>query len=244
VSAQESTSSSNEIQQSSTRIEDILLERLKNEPKVAKQIGKPVLFAILIIILALGTVIYFISRNPEKFAENPHQEQSKQAVADSSEIYAKRMKLAPILDSLLGVITANPDNYEAHLMLANVYYEDELWEKAKPEYEIFLGKNPDDVDARVDYGLVIAQTSGDFQAAVDEIKKALKKNPEHVNALFNAGIMTIQANLNDKKKGISEALPYFTQALAAAKKQHNDKMADQIEKIMNAVEEMKDSPAE
>ena len=243
MSAQESTSSSSEIQPS-TRIEDILLERLKNEPEVAPQIGKPILFAILIIVLALGTVIYFVSRNPEKFAENPHQEKSKQAVADSSEIYAKRMKLAPILDSLLGVITANPDNYDAHLMLANVYYEDELWEKAKPEYEIFLAKNPDDVDARVDYGLVIAQTTGDFQAAVDEIKKALKKDPEHVNALFNAGIMTIQANLDNKKKGISEALPYFTRALASAKKQHNDKMAEQIEKIMKAVKEMKDSPAQ
>jgi len=242
LSADHPTSSSNENKPPSTRIEDILLERLENEPKIAPQIGKTILIAILCFILVLGTVIYLISSKPEKYlAENPHQEQNNQAAVDSSEIYSKRMKLAPMVDSLLGVISSNPNNDQAHLMLANVYYEAELWEKAKPEYEFFLSKNPEDPDARVDYAFVIGQTTGDYKAAVEEIKKALKYAPEHVNALFNAGILTIRANLDNKKKAVQDAIPYFDRALASAKKQHNDKMAEQIQKVMAELEKMKEA---
>ncbi len=238
MSAEEQTLPENEKKTPSTRIEDILLERLKNEPEVAPQISKPVLFAILFAILAFGTAIYFISRSPEKFAENPHQAQEQQGSADSSEMYSKRMKLQPLIDSLQGVIAINPNDEQTHLMLGNVYYEGELWDKAKPEYEFFLNKHPENPDARVDYAYVISQTTGDYKAAVEEIKKALKYEPEHVNALFNAGILTIRANLDDKKKAVRDASPYFQRALDAAKKQHNDKMAEQIGKVMAELEKL------
>jgi len=241
LSAEESTSSSNENKPSSTRVEDILLERLKNEPKVAPQIGKPILFAIFGLILIIGTVIFFISRKPEKyFVENPHKEQNNEAVADSSEINSKRMKLAPLTDSLLSVIAANPNDDQAHLMLANVYYEAEFWEKSKTEYEFFLAKNPKDIDARLDYSFVLVAVTGDFKASLDQIKKALGYDNENVNALFKAGIMTIRANLNNKKKAVSEAIPYFNRALASAKKQHNEKMAEQIEKVMSELKKMEE----
>jgi tetratricopeptide (TPR) repeat protein len=239
LSADHTTSSSNENKTSPARAEDILLERLKNEPRVAPQIGKPYLIVIFLFILGLGTAIYFFSRSPEKyFVEDQHKESNPHAAIDSSEINSKRMKLAPITDSLLSVIAANPNDDQAHLMLGNVYYEAELWEKAKPEYEFFLRKNPDDANARVDYAFVIGQTTGDYKAAVEEIKKALRHDPEHINALFNAGILTIRADLDDKKKAVREAMPYFNHALAAAKKQGNEKMAEQIEKVIAELKKM------
>lgn len=240
MSAEELLSSSTENKPPSARIEDILLERLKNEPKVAPQIGKPFLIAILLCTLALGTVIYFVSRKPDKFADNPHKASTAQTAADSSEINSKRLKLAPLTDSLLAIIAINANDDHAHLLLANVYYECEFWDKAKTEYEFFLARNPEDVDARVDYAYVLAQTTGDFKASVEEIKKALKQDPEHINALFNAGILTIRANLDDKKKAVADATPYFNRALAAAKKQHNDKMAEQITRVMAELEKLQE----
>ncbi len=153
------------------------------------------------------------------------------------------MKFAPMTDSLLQVIAVNPNDDQAHLMLANVYYETEFWEKAKTEYEIFLKKNPEDINARLDYSFVISQTTGDFKIALDQIKKALSYDAENVDALFKAGMMTIRANLDNKKKAVREAIPYFNRALASAKKQHNDKMAEQIEQVMAELNKVQESPA-
>ncbi len=242
MSAEEQTSSSNENKPPPTRVEDILLERLKNEPKIAAQVGLPILFAIIAAVLGIATAIYFFSRKPDKYAANPHQPQEQQSAADSSAMYAKRMKYQPLIDSLLGVIAVNPNDDQTHLMLGNVYYESEYWEKAKSEYEYFLNKHEDDVDARVDYAYVLAQTTGDFKASVEEINKALKYDPEHINALFNAGILTIRADVDDRKKAAEDAMPYFTRALAAAQKQHNDKMAEQIKKVTDELEKLKDAP--
>ncbi|MDP4219398.1 MAG: tetratricopeptide repeat protein [Bacteroidota bacterium] len=241
MSADQSASSSNENKPQSTRIEDILLERLKNEPKIAPQLGKPILVAIILFTIALGFGIYFFSRSPEKFmTEDPHKGQVGAPTADSSDLNTKRMQYAPLTDSLIGVIAANPNDAQAHLMLANVYYEAELWDKAKPQYEYFLAKYPEDVDARVDYALVLAQTTGNYKASVAEIKKALQYDPEHINALFNAGILTIRANLDDKQKAVRDAKPFFDRALAAAKKQNNDKMAEQIEKIKGELDKLEE----
>jgi tetratricopeptide (TPR) repeat protein len=234
LSAEEKTSSSNE--NKPARVEDILLERLQNSPKVKKQIGTPLLMAILFGIILLGVGIYFISLRPEKFAENPHQPQQQQGAADSAQMYSKRLKFQPMIDSLQSVIAINANDDASHLTLANVYYECEFWDKAKTEYAYYLNKHPEDVDARVDYAFVIAQLSGDFKSAVAEINKGLKYDPEHLNALFNAGILSIRANLDDKKKAIAEAMMYFNRALAAAKKQGNDKMSEQIQEIMKRVQ--------
>ena len=241
MSAEDSPSSEPENKPPSHKVEDILLERLQNEPKVKPQIGGTILSAIVIAVLGIGGGIYFLTRNPEKFAENPHQPQEQQSASDSSAMYAKRMKFQPLLDSLEGVIKINPADDQAHLTLANVNYECEFWDKAKAEYEYYLNKHPEEVDPRVDYAYVLAQTTGNFKASVEEINKALKYDPEHVNALFNAGILTIRANLDDRKKAAADATPYFTRALAAAKKQHNDKMAEQIEKVTAELEKLKEA---
>lgn len=237
MSAEENPLSSNE-NKPSTRVEDILLERLKNEPEIAPQVGKPILMGILLLVLVLGTVIYFLTRKPEQFAEDPHSPQNRETASDSAKVNSKRMKLAPLLDSLEHVLVINPNDPSAHLGLADLYYEAEYWEKAEEEYQFVLKADPENVDARVDYAFVLTQTTGDYHEAVLEIKKALKYDPEHVNALFNAGILTIRANLDNKKKAVSEAIPFFNRAMEAAKKQHNDKMAEQIAKVMAELEKM------
>ena len=126
-------------------------------------------------------------------------------------------------------------------MLANVYYETEYWDKAKTQYEFYLKENPEDINARLDYSFVLSQTTGDFKASLDQIKKALSYDAENVDALFKAGMMTIRANLDNKKKAVREAIPYFNRALASAKNQHNDKMAEQIEQVMAELNKLQES---
>ncbi|MEP7235163.1 MAG: hypothetical protein ABI778_07695 [Ignavibacteriota bacterium] len=239
MSAEEPLLPPSEPPPSSHRIEDILLERLKNEPPAAPQVKTLMLLSIIGGVIAVGIAIFFLSSKPDKFAVSPHQPQQEKSSEDSAQVYAKRMKFQPYIDSLTGVIAVNPSADMAHLDLANVFYETEDWQKAQTEYEIYLAKHEEDVDARVDHAYVIAQTTGDFKAAVAEIDKALEYDPEHVNALFNGGIMSIRANLDDKKKAAEDASKYFTRALAAAKKQGNEKMAEQIGKVMAELEKLK-----
>jgi tetratricopeptide (TPR) repeat protein len=223
------------------RVEDILLERLVNEPPVAPQVSPAILSAIILGIIGLGVGIYFLSVRPEKFLPNPHEAETSQPAQDTSEVHAKRVQYQPMVDSLNSILAADPTNIDARLMLGNTYYEMEYWPKAKKEYELYLDKHPENPDVRVDYAFVLAEATGDFHAALDEINTALKYDPNHLNALFKGGLIAIQVNLDNKKKAITEATSYFKRALVAAKKQGNDKMAEQIEQILAKLKEPADS---
>ncbi|MEI8135613.1 MAG: hypothetical protein WCH46_11170 [bacterium] len=222
------------------RVEDILLARLQNEKPISKQLPPSKLAIVLLVIAGLSFLFYLISHKEDKFAENPHKKENDTQVSDSAQMYSKRLALQSTLDSLVRVLGSNPADDQAHLGLANVYYEMEFWQKAKPEYEYYLARHEDDVDARVDYAFTLAQASGDFKASVRQINKALSYQPEHLNALFNGGLLSIRANLDNKKLAIAQAQSYFTRALAAAKKQGNTKMAEQIGQIVERL----NAPAE
>jgi tetratricopeptide (TPR) repeat protein len=222
-----------------TRVEDILLERLKNEPKIHRQIGTPVLVSIIIAIIGLGIAIYFLSRKSEKFLENPQKQEESHTSSDSTELESKRQHFQPMIDSLAMVIAAIP-NDSAHLMIAQLYNECEYWDRAKPEFESYLAKHPKDIDARASYAFTLAQGMEDFKGALAEVNTALKYAPEDANLLFNAGLLAIRANLDDKESALAEATKYFQRAHTAAKKQGNEKMAEQIEQILKKVKEKPD----
>lgn len=235
-SAQESSAPTEEI-----RADHLLLERLKNEPPIKEQLHPTVLIAIIIIVVALGTVVYFISRQPEKFADdphakNPHHEQEPQS--DSSEIVAKRMHFAPMLDSLQTVVKEHPDDLEAQLQFANVLYETEFWGDAKGYYERYLKVHPNATDARVDYAFTIVQTTQDFKLGLAEIEKALAIDPDHVKGLFNAGLFAIQA-FENRKQGIAKSEEYFHRSRAAAEKKGEVGMVGNIDRILEEIEKIK-----
>ncbi|HET9137468.1 MAG TPA: hypothetical protein VFO76_12605 [Candidatus Kapabacteria bacterium] len=235
-SAQEPSAPTEEI-----RADHLLLERLKNEPPVKEQLHPTVLIAIIIIVLALGTVVYFAFRQPEKFAENPHAQghsQGEQAQADSSEVLSKRLHLAPLIDSLHKILEANPNDPKAHLEYANVLYEAELWGEAKSHYEFYLKTDPKATDARIDYAFVIVQTTQDFKRGLAEIEKALAIDPEHVKGLFNAGLFSVQA-FDDRKEGIMKSENYFRRSRAAAEKKGETEMVTNIDRVLEEIDKIK-----
>ncbi|MBS1903852.1 MAG: tetratricopeptide repeat protein [Bacteroidetes bacterium] len=223
------------------RTEDILLERLKSAPPVKPQIPPPMLFGIVMITIALGVIVYFISKTPEKYAEDPHAEARKQAAADSAALFAKRMKLQPYVDSLAKVVASDPANPEFHKEYANALYEANDWQKAQTEYEAYLKGDPKDPDAIIDYAYVLTQTTQDYRRAIDEIEKALKIDPEHVKGLFNAGLLSVQA-FPDKKTAIEKSEGYFNRARAAAEKKGETEMVKNIDEVLAEIAKIKSNP--
>ena len=223
------------------RDDDILLDRLKEEPPLRKQAPLPLTLGIVAGALALGIILFFIFRKPETFVINtpPLSEHPQQ---DSSELIQKRRHLVPLIDSIETAMRTNTEDAQMGLALANLYYDGEYWDKALPAYEHYLDHVPNNVSARIDYAYSITQVSGDFKRAISEIEKALAVDPEHVQGLFNAGILSLRANINDKEAALTSARSYFTRAKVAAAKQGNTQMSAQIDAILKEMDKVASEP--
>jgi tetratricopeptide (TPR) repeat protein len=143
------------------------------------------------------------------------------------------------MDSLETYLRTNENDHPAILSLANIYYDAEMWGKAEPLYTQYLAKEPQDVDARVDYAFVIAQTTGDFKRAIAEIEKGLKYEPDHVHALFNAGILSLRETTDDKHTSVGAAKEYFLRAKRSALVK-DPKMAEQIDQVLEEIRKVEE----
>lgn len=219
------------------RLEDVLLERLRSEPDIKPQIPLSRLIAIIGAIAGAAAILFFVFRTPDTFApaEPVEQQNPHTAQIDSSELRSKRLRYAGLIDSLEALHAAEPDNSKASMYLANAYYDVEFWDKAISLYEVYLKKHPEEVDVRVDYAYSIAQQNGDFKRAVQELEKALSYKPNHVNALFNAGILSLRANMSNKELAVKTARKYFFRAQKAAEGV-NPQMSEQIKKVLAEID--------
>lgn len=222
------------------RDDDLLLERLKNEPPAKPQAPATLTAGIVIAVVALGVILFFLFRNPEVFVQQPPP--GSGARQDASELVNKRMRLGGKLDSLEAIVKANPEDHDAMLALANTYYDGEYWDRAMMAYEHYLGNKPKNVNARIDYAFAIAQATGDFKLAISEIDTGLVIEPDHVQGLFNAGLLSLRANVDNKQEALRSARSYFARAKAAAAKQGNTVMSGQIDEILKEMEKAQSKP--
>jgi len=161
VNTEEVSQSSGDEDKRSLRAEEIILERLVNTPQTKPQAPLSVTLIVIAIILAIGYVLYVSFDKPDKFADAPPPSTNPHAPkVDSAELNSKRLHFQKEIDSLENVLKSNPDDELAMLHLGNRYYDIEDWPHAMPLYGAYLQAHPDDVDARVDFAFVIAQTSG------------------------------------------------------------------------------------
>lgn len=221
-----------------TSAEAILLERLLNEPapESAAQPRKNIagmMVGLIVLILAVSMTIYYSTKKEEKYSAIPLQSPN----TDDSEIVAKRALAAPILDSLVRALQSNP-NDSTHLALANGYYDAEYWDKARAEYEIYLAKHPENADARVDYGFTLMEATKDPKVAIAQFDKALESQPNHLNALFNAGILSLRVEQGGHAEAALKAKDYFERAREVAKTKNPD-LIPQIDTILAAVDRIK-----
>jgi tetratricopeptide (TPR) repeat protein len=236
VNTEEVSQSSGDKDKRTLRAEEIILERLANAPITRPQAPLSVTLIVIAIILGIGYVLYVSFDKPDKFADAPPPSANPHAPeVDSAELNSKRLHFQQEIDSLEKVLTTNPNDEMAMLHLGNRYYDIEDWTRAMPLYGAYLQAHPEDVDARVDFAFVIAQTTGDYSKAVSEIEKGLKHDPAHVNALFNAGILSLRANMNNKELALKTARAYFNKAKLIADTK-NPQMASQIEEILKEMD--------
>lgn len=99
---------------------------------------------------------------------------------------------AQLLRQLETEVQANPSNFDAVVQLANLNYD----QRNFPEAARFFGKalelRPAEIDLRTDYATVLFYSQR-VDEALAEFQKVLNQSPNHPPALFNMGVVLLQA---------------------------------------------------
>ncbi|HEY3876419.1 MAG TPA: hypothetical protein VGM92_13165 [Candidatus Kapabacteria bacterium] len=208
--------------------EEILLDRLRNEPPQKKPLHPRSIALVLFVVLAIAFGVYKIASKPNAYAP--------QEAVDSLAVTQRQSFFEHIVDSLQNEIAKNPSNLDLHLQLADADYDASNWADSKKEFEIYLEQKPKDADARVDYAYAVARASGNLTAAISEIDTALLYQPDHLNALVNAGIMTAQTITDSNhEEALAKAKDYFIRARNVAKKT-NPAIAARIDTLIMEID--------
>jgi len=104
--------------------------------------------------------------------------------------------VAPLLASL----QSNPDDFDAIVKVANLYYDGQQYPEAIQYYERALKLQPQNADVLTDYGTSYWYT-GNADKAIAEFQAALKSQPGRASTLFNLGIVRWQGK-NDPKGAV------------------------------------------
>ena len=209
--------------------EEILLDRLKNDPPQNRPLPWKTLAIVIAAIFVVSFGIYRFTSRPNVYA--PGSE------IDSTALLQKRAFFQHIVDSLRGEMSKNPTNIDLHLSLADALYDAANWAESVREFQTYLAAKPQDVDARVDFAFAVTQASGDLNLALSEIDTVLKYKPDHLNALVNGGILAAQS-INDTNHvvALARSKDYFQRARAIAEKT-NPPMAARIDTLIKEIDE-------
>jgi len=85
-------------------------------------------------------------------------------------------------------VAANPNDNEARLTLANLYYDAKRPDLAAPIYKTALERQPDHFDARTDLGTCYKRL-GKLDLARAEYERVIAEHPDHVQATFNLAVV-------------------------------------------------------
>lgn len=89
---------------------------------------------------------------------------------------------------LLATLKADPNNAEALIALANIYYDNKSYPQAIDYYTRAEALRPNDINVHTDLGTALWY-SGMPGKAVAEYQKSLAIDPTHPNTLFNLGVV-------------------------------------------------------
>lgn len=99
------------------------------------------------------------------------------------------------------ILKKDPENQEATVAMANLYYDLKNHQEATKWYEKALLKDPNNISLVTDAGTSYLQLN-DFDNALKQYKKALSINPKHFQTLMNLGIAKMAMG---DKEGAAEA---------------------------------------
>lgn len=98
-------------------------------------------------------------------------------------------------------VTANPDDYQAWVQLGHLYYDSDQPDKAIKAYTRSLEMHDGDANLLTDLGTMYRR-AGKPEEAVKFFDQAITKDPSHLTARFNKGVVLMH-DLNDPAAAIA-----------------------------------------
>lgn len=150
--------------------------------------------AVLCLVLGVGLGYLFRGSAPvsaQAAAATKQRENPQPQGADMQAATAKATE--PLLEAL----TRDPNDYDALVKLANVFYDGQQFQNAVPYYERALAIHPENPDVRTDMGTAYWYM-GNADRAIEAMETSLKYRPGHPQTLFNLGWVRWQGKSNPK----------------------------------------------
>jgi tetratricopeptide (TPR) repeat protein len=88
--------------------------------------------------------------------------------------------------------------FDAFQMTTDSVEKADMVQHAIQCYENVLKKNPQNLDAKTDLGICYAEGTGNPMQGIMMLREVVKENPEHENAHFNRGILSMRSGQYEK----------------------------------------------
>jgi tetratricopeptide (TPR) repeat protein len=177
---------------SKSKVSPSLQKNLKNN-KLFVIIGSLVLLVALILVLS---DIFYV----------PKAKELVQAPVQNNQTSGVDLSAMNEIKALEDKVSANPEDSQTQLQLANLKHDSGMFESAIINYKKYLETNPSNADARVDMGVCYFSLKN-YSEAIAEMKKAIQYNPEHQLAYINLGIVYMSSgSLDEAKKSWQKAV--------------------------------------
>jgi tetratricopeptide (TPR) repeat protein len=98
------------------------------------------------------------------------------------------------IENYRSILRKEPNNLQALIGIGNLYYDANQDRNAIASYEKALAIDPSNSNVRTDMA-VCFRRAGDYDRAIEELKKAISANPRHPQSRYNLGVILLQ----DKK---------------------------------------------
>lgn len=117
--------------------------------------------------------------------------QQTAATSEQSQSVAAMDNLHARITELENLVARDPKNLQAWVTLGNSYYDAQNAKKAVEAYARALELKPDDANILTDQG-VMFRTLGFYDKALKNFEMAYKVKPDHLQSLFNMGIVYLE----------------------------------------------------
>lgn len=118
-----------------------------------------------------------------------------EAQMKAAEMYYQIQRTEGAIEFLANANKLQPENYEVIVNLGNANFDSGKYAEAEKWYSAALAKKQDDVNVRTDLGLTfVFRESPDYDRAIEEFKKSLAVNPNHVQTLQNLTVAYTKKN--------------------------------------------------
>ena len=131
----------------------------------------------------------------------------------AAELYYQIQRFDSAIEFLKKAAELQPENYDVLVNLANANFDAGRYEEAEKVYTKALAKKDDDLNVRTDLGLTfIFRDKPNHDRAIQEFKRVLEADPNHVQALQN---LTVAYSKKSDKENAAATLARLEQVDAA-----------------------------